>query len=260
MSPSVRGGHDRPLAGCSVVVTREHRGELGLLLDAAGAEVVHLPLIEIADADSRSLERLDAAIAERPDWLIVTSAAGADRVARVASETSVRLGAVGTATAQRLAEIARRPVDLVPEHQLAASLVEAFSRRVSVPQRVVIAQADRAGDVLRLGLENAGHSVDTHTAYRTLIRVPSEQERDRAGGADAVVFASGSAAQGWAEAFGAAATQRLPGIVVAIGPTTAVAAGEMGLKVTHRAAEHSLAGIMKELTAAWRDRSGAEVH
>ena len=62
-----------PFAGCRVVVTRERPGELAALLEARGATVVHVPLIEVLDpADGgidlqRALERLDDV-----DWLVVT--------------------------------------------------------------------------------------------------------------------------------------------------------------------------------------------
>jgi len=243
------------LAGCTVVVTREQRGELGRLLDAGGATVVHIPLIEIADVDDVRRDRLEAAIAASPDWVIVTSAAGADRVAVVARHPAVQLAAIGTATASRLAAVAERPVDVKPDRQIAAGLVEAFTSRVGGPQRVVIAQGDLAGDALANGLAAAGHDVDVHVAYRTLVRVPTHEECERAAAADAVVFASGSSARAWAEAFGAEAGDQLPSIVVAIGPTTQSVAEESGLKVTHEAAEHSLAGILDELTRAWRDRA-----
>lgn len=245
------------LTGCTVVVTREHRGELGRLLGAAGATVEHVPLIEIVDVDRLRRDRLDAAIADGPDWLIVTSAAGADRVGAVAENPAIRLAAVGTVTAARLAEVAGRPVDLIPGRQIAASLVEAFTERVDGPQQVVLAQADIAGDALASGLASHGHTIDVHVAYRTRIRVPSTEECRRAADADAVVFASGSAARGWADAFGDEAQLRLPDIVVAIGPSTQHAAERSGLKVTNVAAEHSLAGIIEELTAAWRTRSSA---
>lgn len=242
------------LAGCTVVVTREQRGELGYLLDVAGATVVHVPLIEIADIDEAHRHRLDAAIAAGPDWVIVTSAAGAERVGAVAQDPTIRLAAVGTATAKCLAGVAGRPVDLIPDRQIAARLVEVFAERVHEPQRIVIAQADIAGDVLASGLTAEGHLVDVHVAYCTLVRTPSSGECERAAAADAVVFASGSAARGWADALRESAQFRLPAIVVAIGPTTCAAAEESGLEVTHVAAEHSLAGIIDELTAAWRDR------
>lgn len=246
-----------PLTGCTVVITREQRGELGRLLDATGATVVHIPLIEIADVDRGRRDQLDAAIAGGPDWLIVTSAAGADRVGAVAENPAIRLAAVGTATAARLAEVAGRPVDLVPDRQIATSLVETFTDSVDAPQRVVIAQADIAGDALGIGLAAVGHTVDVHVAYRTLTRIPSGEERRRAAHADAVVFASGSAARGWADAFGDDAQRRLPAIVVAIGPSTRSVAERSGLKVTNIAAEHSLGGIIEELIAAWRNRSSA---
>ncbi len=245
-----------PLAGCTVVVTREHRGELGRLLDARGATVLHIPLIEIADVHDAKLSDLGTAIAEGPDWVIVTSAAGADRVRAVADDPTIRLAGVGTATAARLEEVAGRPVDLVPERQIAASLVEAFVAHVHEPQHIVIAQGDLAGDQLANGLVAAGHSVDVHVAYRTLIRVPTESERRDTSSADAVVFASGSSARAWAEAFGGDAAHQLPPIVVAIGPSTELAARQSGLKVSHQAAEHSLAGILDELTDAWRNRAG----
>ena len=246
-----------PLAGCTVVVTREQRGELGRLLDSAGASVEHIPLIEILDVDGAQRARLDTAIGDGPDWVIVTSAAGADRVGAVAIDPSIRLAAVGTATAAHLAEAAGRPVDLVPERQTAAGLVDAFVAHVPRSQRLLVSQGDLADGRLVDALRGGGHDVDVHVAYRTGVRTPSPDERRRAAAADAVVFASGSAARAWADALGDDAAEGLPGIVVAIGPTTRAAAEESGLKITHEAAEHSLAGIIDELCAAWADRRSA---
>lgn len=246
-----------PLDGCVVVITREQRGELGRLLDEAGASVVHVPLIEVAEVEPEQRARLDVALSGSPDWVVVTSAAGAERVGAVAHEPTVRLAAVGTVTARRLAAIAGRPVDLVPDRQLAAGLIATLGREVSTPQRIVIAQADRAGPELADGLRAMGHEVDVYEAYRTLVRQPSVDEVAAMSAADAVLFASGSAASGWAAALGAAASSLLPPIVVAIGPTTAGAADKMFLKVTHVAADHSLAGMLQELSAAWHDVAGA---
>ncbi len=251
-----RGTPSGALAGCTVIVTREHVGELGRLLEAAGATVEHVPLIEIVDVDGSRQQRLDDAIAERPDWVIVTSAAGADRVAAAARFPGVRLAAVGTATAARLARVVGRGVDLVPERQIATSLVDAFAAFVDGPQRVVIAQSDLAGDTLETGIAAAGHEVVVHTAYHTVVRRPDAEDRVRLADADAVVFASGSAARSCADALGVEASGQLPSIVVAIGPTTRTVAEQSGLKVTHEAADHSLAGIIEELAEAWRDRVG----
>lgn len=238
----------QPLAGCTVVVTRERRGELGHLLDQRGATVLHVPLIRIDDADPVELEQ---AWGCDPDWLIVTSAAGAERVgAAAAVRPDVRLAAVGTATADRLAELARRPVDLVPTRQVADELATAFDARNERPQRVLVAQADRAPATLVERLVSAGHEVTPVVAYRTALRHPDPDELAAIAEADAVILASGSAARSWADTIGGRRAL-LPPLVVAIGPTTAAVASKSGLKVTHVAADHSLAGVVDELTNAW---------
>lgn len=252
---------DRSLAGCRVVVTRPEPGELGRLLDDAGAEIVHVPLIEITEptdggaALGRELEHLD-----RYDWLVVTSPAGADRVGRAAAAVpTVELAAVGSATAERLSKLAQRPVDLVPDRQLAAVLAEEFCRRHAggAAQRVLLAVADRADDTFRRRCATDGHEVVRVDAYRTVLRRPSDDDLTALHAADAVVFTSGSAAQGWAEALGGSAASRLPEHVVAIGPSTASAAAELGLKITAVAADHSLAGVVETLRRSWQSAGQA---
>jgi uroporphyrinogen-III synthase len=250
------------LVGCTVVVTREARGELGQMLVARGAHVVHVPLIEVVEAGPDARSALAAALGgpskvNPPDWVIVTSAAGADRVAAVADLPSTRLAAVGTATARRLADVAGRPVDLIPGRQLAAVLVDDFVDENPTPQRVLIVQADRAANTLSVGLETAGHDVTTLTGYRTVLRHPDAADLANIAAADAVAFASGSAAQSWAEALGDDAARALPPIVAAIGPTTAAVATESGLKITHVAADHSVTGLVRALVTAWSIRESA---
>ena len=240
------------LHGCTVVVTRETRGELGRRLDALGATVVHIPLIEVVDPDPADHDSLRTALRGLLDWLVVTSAAGADRVGHIAHRHDVRLAAVGIATARRLEAVAGRPVDLVPDRQLAEALVDEFARVQPTPSRILIAQADRAADTLAVGLADAGHHVDAMTAYRTVLRSPTSSDRSAMAAADAVAFASGSAAVGWVEALGADAAALLPPIVAAIGPTTAAAASGAGLEITHESDDHSLNGLVETLTRAWR--------
>ena len=256
------GGDDpgtRRLDGCRVVVTRDEPGELGRLLAEEGADVVHLPLIEITEPDDggsalrRELDRLDAY-----DWLVVTSTAGADRVAEAASGSSVRLAAVGTATARRLSSRAGRPVDLVPTRQVAASLADDLveANLGLPPRRVLLALADRAGTELAERLGDAGHDVTSVTAYRTRLRRPDADELEALHDVDAVLFASGSAAVGWRDALGDRAVEALPEIVVAIGPTTAQAARDAFLKISSVAADHSLSGLVDELVSVWTTRPG----
>ncbi|RLE20019.1 MAG: hypothetical protein DRJ50_11395, partial [Actinobacteria bacterium] len=102
------------LTGRSVLVTREQVGDLGVLLEARGAHVIHAPLISIEDPEDRGVA-LKAQLAELDsfDWLVVTSVAGADRVGPAAqSSPGVRLGAVGATSARVLSARADRAVDL----------------------------------------------------------------------------------------------------------------------------------------------------
>ena len=92
---------------------------------------------------------------------------------------------------------AGRPVDLVPAVQRADALAAAFVEREPSPQRVLIAQADIAAPTLADGLRAAGHEVTVVTAYRTVAAEPDGAAEVAVAGADAVLFASGSAVESW---------------------------------------------------------------
>jgi len=233
----------RRLAGRRVVTTRDRRGRLDGLLAAAGADVIHVPLISIEppldDHLAVALADLDAF-----DWLVVTSRHGAERVgAAAAAHPELRLAAVGSATAAVLEEAAGRAVDVVPPRQTGADLVAALAAHAG---RALVAQADRADDTLAAGLVACGFVVDAVTAYRTVQRSPTWRERAAIATADGVGFASGSAVDAWVDAIGT----DTPPVVVAIGPTTAAAAMHRGLEVTHVAADHDVEGLATAMADA----------
>jgi uroporphyrinogen-III synthase len=211
--------------------------------------VTHVPLIEIVDARdggaalAKALERADDL-----SWLVVTSKHGARRVgAEAARVPHVRLAAVGTRTAAELAALAGRPVDLVPNRQTAADLADSFPDPCERGERVLIAQADLADDHLVSALADRGYVAESVVAYSTRLRTPTATELASLVGADAVAFASGSAARAWVDAVGTSA----PPIVVAIGPTTADVARAAGLQVSAVAADHTVEGLAAEISAAF---------
>ena len=230
-----------------MVTTRDTPGRLDRLLAERGAEVVHVPLIEIAEAPDQGAGLAEAlASIHRFDWVVVTSRHGATRVGD-AIPTEVRTAAVGTATAEVLERLTGRAVDLVPPVQRATALVEAFAARApdaTTCWAILVAQADRAEPTLVDGLRELGHQVEVRTAYSTRTRVPSAAEIEAALRADVVAFASGSAALAWADAVGT----RTPAVVCAIGPTTARVARERGLVVTAEATDHSVEGLVECVT------------
>jgi uroporphyrinogen-III synthase len=237
---------ERRLVGTTIVTTRDEPGELDRRLALAGADVIHVPLIEIVDLvdDSELRRALDDLAAF--DWLIVTSKHGARRVAAaLAGHPHLRLATVGTTTAAELERRIGRRVDVIPLRQTAAELLAALPTD-GAGQRVFLAQADRADQALASGLTGRGFEVCAIDAYRTLLRTPTADEREAALAADAVAFASGSAVEAWAQTIGT----DTPRCVVAIGPTTAAAAHRAGLPVHAVAADHSIDGLVAAITAA----------
>lgn len=242
---------ERPLAGRRVVTTRERRGLLDSLLARSGADVVHVPMIEIgAPTDGGTDLRTALADLGAIDWVIVTSQHGARAVgAELANHSTISLAAVGARTAEVLSGLAGRPVDVVPERQTADGLLEAMPAGTG---HVLVAQADRADGAVADGLTRLGYSARAVTAYCTELRAPSPQERVAASTADAVTFASGSAVSAWFAAFGDDA----PPVTVAIGPSTAAVARDAGLAITHIALDHDVEGLAAATIDAFDPVSG----
>jgi uroporphyrinogen-III synthase len=229
------------LAGVRVVVARprDQAEAFVALLEAAGAEAIVVPLVEIVPAADPA--EIDAALAEAlrgADWAVVTSPNAASRVRdELANRPDVRVAAVGATTASALPR-----VDLVPEHQRAAALVEMFP---DGPGRVVVCQAVGGAPTLTDGLRGKGWEVVRVDTHESVPRRPSAAEQLAVLRADVLALASGSQARSWVASFGEAA----PPVVVAIGPQTADDAARAGLKVTAVATDHSLAGLMDVIRA-----------
>lgn len=231
------------LAGRRVVVTRaaEQADDLAEVLRAAGAVPVVVPLIDIVEEPdaARELAELDLAGFE---WLIVTSPNGARAytAARGPSpDAPPRVAAVGATTAAALVA-AGVEVTLVPAVQRASGLLAEMPDGTG---RVLLVQAAAAEPVLADGLAARGWQVTVSRPYRSVSAHPTAGEQLAALSADAVLFASGSAARAWVGVFGTTT----PPIVVAIGPQTARAVADAGLKVTLVATDHSLPGLVAEL-------------
>lgn len=231
-----------PLAGRRVVVTRapEQATELADLLRERGAVPVLLPLVTIIDVDDE-VNRLRAIRPAEFDWLVVTSPNGARLFARVHSSAPANVAAVGTATAAVLAEHGVS-VNLVPGVQRAEGLVGEFPD-APAGGAVLLVQALDAEPAVADGLRGRGWTVTAVTPYRTVAARPTAGEFLAALAADAVVFASGSAASFWVQIFGTSA----PPLVVVIGPRTAAATRGFGLKVDVIATDHSVKGLVDAL-------------
>lgn len=247
-----------PLAGKRVLVTRakSQARDLSERLEALGAQVLELTAIEISPAPlgpvDDALQRLDAY-----DWVVFTSvngvAAVVDRM-KARGESPDRLnarqvGAIGRATAQRLLD-AGVEVDFIPERFVAESVVEGMIARGVRGKRVLLPRADIARDTLPNGLRAAGAVVDVVVAYRTT--KPATVQDDvldalQSGNLDIVTFASPSTVRNTLDLAGGTLPERL--VIACIGPITAAAARERGLRVDIEAAEYSIPGLVNAIVA-----------
>jgi uroporphyrinogen-III synthase len=248
-----------PLEGRKILVTRARHqaGRLSEELRARGAEVVEVPAIEIEPPDS--WEGLDRAIRQIPEyqWLIVTSANAVRslrermRVLQVGSEAlaHLRIAAVGSATAGALREAGLEP-EVVPREYVAESLIEALGAQVR-GQRVLLARAAIARDLIPDALRAREASVEVVDAYRTVIPLDSiEQIRRLFEGVDplpdAATFTSSSTVTNFLALLEAAGVSVPPGMrAISIGPITSRTLRERGLEPAAEAEPHDLEGLVQ---------------
>jgi len=248
-----------PLTGVQVVVTRARRqaATLESALAAAGAEVIELPVIAVADPpDGGAAMRAEAARVETYDWVVFTSSNAVERFVELLRDGralgGARLAVVGGVTARALAAY-HLAADLVPEEETAEGLVAAMpgaAPGASGSRRVLFPRAVGARPVVAAGLRDKGWEVTEVDAYRTVPAGPAEgigaDELDAASRADVITFTSPSTVHCYAQLAGA---RRAPGVVACIGPVTAEAARGAGFGVEVVAAEHSADGLVAALVA-----------
>jgi uroporphyrinogen-III synthase len=276
-----------PLAGRRVLVTRaaHQAGKLSEGLRALGAEPVEVPVLEIRPP--ASFEPLDAALRQlfEPvqsskttpcpilssffdervgdqcssyDWLILTSANAVHALVERATAlgialsqpSSLQVAAVGEATAFA-ARKAGMQVAFVPEAYVAESLVEGLLQSLQnqiSSQRILLARAAVARDLIPDALRTAGAVVDVVDAYRNVLPEVAPERLRRAvdAGLDAATFTSSSSATHLAEAARAAGVAwPLAGVpAVSIGPITSQTLRELGCPPAVEAVPSDIPGLI----------------
>jgi uroporphyrinogen-III synthase len=208
-----------------VIVTRAAAQATPLVeaLRAEGYDVIVCPLIEIEPID-------DGPIDVHPyDWVVVTSANGAEQLAKRHSGYLPRVAAIGAATASALGTYGIE-VDFIPTEPSQEALVAEFP---SPAGRVLFV----AGEEAR-GLVVSELDAEFRAVYRTrhLRPVPPPS-------GDLAVLASPSAADAFA-------ALRVDVPVVTIGPQTTRAARAHGLNVRVQAETQDVAGVVAAVRIA----------
>jgi uroporphyrinogen III methyltransferase / synthase len=260
---------EKPLAGARIVITRAGAQASGLArqIESAGGAVVEFPTIEIQPPED--FAAFDAAIEniEQYDWLIFTSVNSvAPFLARLrragkapGALASIRVGAIGPETAQRLSS-AGLMVSLVPERYQAEGILDAVKPELMKGQRVLIPRAAEAREVLPETLRAWGAAVDVVIAYRTaLARVDVAPLVDllRRGAIDAITFTSSSTVKNFIRLFGGKNLAEIAGrsAIACIGPITARTVEEAGGRPAIVAEEFTTAGLTRAIVAHFRSRA-----
>jgi uroporphyrinogen-III synthase len=250
--------------------------ELARALLSIGALPIECPVIQIVPPES--WEPLDAALRRlaqrRPGrdpyyaWVIFTSVNGVRFVRSRTSECGwdpgilqdVRIAAIGPATARAIEEWGYQP-DFIPRIFIAEAIADGLGNVDR--QRILLTRSAQARGTLRTILESRGAHVDEVAAYRTITRLPPNEDiihllRD--GQIDAIMLTSSSTARSLMDMLsclglpGDAAILLRRTVIACIGPITAETARGLGMRVDVVASEYTTAGLIRALAVYFAGR------
>jgi len=251
----------KPLFGKRILVTRarEQASTLTRLLEAQGAEVMSLPVIQVLP--SSDYGKLDQAIGEIHDydWIIFTSVHGVryfwDRLRAGRKDSrelkGIRLAAIGPATASELRARGLEP-DFVPSEFVAEGVLEGMKKEDLRGKRILLPRAAKARDLLPNALTERGAKVTVVEAYRTE-RPEADfagiSEKLHQGEVDVAAFTSSSTVHHFLAGIGQQGRDALgKGTIVAcIGPVTAASAREYGLAVQIQPEEYTIPSLVRAI-------------
>ncbi len=248
---------------------REQAKDLVHSLEELGAECLLYPTIRIIPP--QSYERLDHALANLSSyqWVVFTSANGVravlERMKALHRDPrellAMEIAAIGPATREALEEQGIR-VTLSPKEYRAEGLVEAFSNYDLRGKRILLPRAEEARDLLPRELEKLGAKVDVVPAYRTVPDMENGEairELLNKGVVNAITFTSPSTVRNFLVMVGEGGIDALSRVFVAcIGPVTAEAAKNLGIRVDAVAQEYTSEGLVRALVGnlGWKKGEG----
>ncbi|MDB6113340.1 MAG: hemD [Lacunisphaera sp.] len=251
-----------PLKGRRIVITRprESATEWRQHLENLGATVLELPLIQVRkDVNLETLSEVLTGFGSY-EWIVFTSVNGVKHFfaefCRVHDDIRalglVRIAVVGEATAAAVRDLHLR-VELQPKKASGEELAKELIARESIDSaKVLVITGNQNRETLVQKLEEARAIVDCLPVYKT---EETDSGKDpvasdfRAHGADAILFASPSAAQSFfdqaaALKLGPKARRPLAG---SIGATTTATMKQLGLPVDVEATEATLESLVAAL-------------
>ncbi|MEM0481418.1 MAG: uroporphyrinogen-III synthase [Nitrososphaerota archaeon] len=240
----------KPLRGRRVLFLRprEEADELSRIIYELGGEPIHLELIQRGPPTDWSalesvLSRLDGY-----DWIVFTSKAGVRAFVERATNRGVdlsrirgRVAAVGPATAKE-AEKKGLKVSFTPSKYLTKTLAEQLPDVSG--KRVLLVRSEGVDDLMARIFEMRGAVVEQVPAYKvSTVDCPATLPQF-----DVVILTSPSTAEALKRALDShGGALREDVIVCCIGPVTAMAAEELGLRAHIVAERHTAGGVVEAL-------------
>lgn len=252
---SIRWFDRTPLFGKRVLITRPAKAsaEFAQQLWESGAEPVLAPTIAIGPPDDPAPAITAVARVRDYAWVVFTSRNGVDaffailgaggKDARAFGDAKV--AAIGPQTAAALTAHGIR-VDFVPDVYVNEAIAAGLETRTVTGDRLLVFRAQEARDVLQDTLRAAGRTVDTVAAYKTRY-VDEPDLRAKAERADIVTFTSASTVHGFVRNVADAPALLAGKAVAAIGPITAAAARQLGIRVDIVAEEFTVEALLRAL-------------
>jgi uroporphyrinogen III methyltransferase/synthase len=240
--------------------TREQAGTLSEMLRAHGATPLEVPTIAVEQPRTPApMERaVKGLISGRYQWIAFTSTNAVKAVRERFEEygldarafSGVRVAAVGEVTADALKAWGIVP-ELVPSGTQSSEGLLAdwppYDEILDPIDRVLLPRADIATETLAAGLLELGWQVDDVTAYRTVRAAPPPapiREALKGGGVDAVLFTSSSTVR---NLVGIAGKPHETTVIAVIGPATAQAVRDQGLRVDVQSDEPNVPALVSAL-------------
>lgn len=232
--------HDRRvLLACS----ETKKSALAAGLEALGARVLHLPVIELREIEDT--HRLDQALAtlHAYSWIIFTSSYGVRFFMQRLKHSGAggrlkampKICAIGPATAKDVKAFGYE-VTLVPEQYVAESVVDALQKfsglRSVAGQHILIPRAEDARELLPAALAASGAQVDVVPCYRNVRAEPDADliRQIQTTTLDLIVFTSSSTVRNMVDIVGPEDGKRmlLESVVAVLGPITGHTAESFG--------------------------------
>ncbi len=248
-----------PLFGKRILVTRaKHQAnELSRYLLERGAIAIEMPVIRIVPPPN--WRKLDQSILKLKnyDWIVFTSVNAVEMFwkrlrslnldARQFAE--IRIGVIGPATARAVEERGLYP-DYLPKTFTSQGFLARLSKKDIDGQRIILPRADIASDELAKGLTKLGASVHQVTAYETTMVKSGVTPGKRLllkGEIDVITFTSASTVNSLLAILGQRGEVIKRTKLACIGPNTAAALNQKGLKANIIAKEHTIPGLVSAI-------------